>query len=120
VTKTSGEAHFAFTDALAGKELGTMSVSGFPVVLVSPAQEPDDDGDSGNDTGSNRESVTAAPHKESPSIMALVLFILVTKTSGEAHFAFTDALAGKELGTMSVGHQDEQHQRHDADEYTRG
>ena len=35
VTKTSGEAHFAFTDALAGKELGTMSVSGFPVVLVS-------------------------------------------------------------------------------------
>ena len=32
-----------------------------------PAQEPDDDGDSGNDTGSNRESVTAAPHKESPS-----------------------------------------------------
>ncbi|NGU43800.1 ABC transporter permease, partial [Staphylococcus aureus] len=35
LTTTSGEARFAFTDALAGKELGTMSVSGFPVVLVS-------------------------------------------------------------------------------------
>ena len=35
LTKTSGEAHFAFTDALAGKELGSLSVSGFPVVLVS-------------------------------------------------------------------------------------
>ncbi|MDU6251720.1 MAG: ABC transporter permease, partial [Cutibacterium avidum] len=35
LSKTSGKAHFAFTDALAGKELGTLTVSGFPIVLVS-------------------------------------------------------------------------------------
>ncbi|MDO4413222.1 ABC transporter permease [Cutibacterium sp.] len=35
LTKTSGKAHFAFTDALAGKDLGTLTVSGFPTVLVS-------------------------------------------------------------------------------------
>ena len=52
------------------------------------------------------ESREARTHRLSTGvligIMALVLFILVTKTSGEAHFAFTDALAGKELGTMSA------------------
>ncbi|GAE81786.1 nucleoside ABC transporter [Cutibacterium acnes JCM 18920] len=52
------------------------------------------------------ESREARTHRLSTGvligIMALVLFILLTTTSGEARFAFTDALAGKELGTMSV------------------
>ena len=46
------------------------------------------------------ESREARTHRLSTGvligIMALVLFILVTKTSGEAHFAFTDALAGRQ------------------------
>ena len=52
------------------------------------------------------ESREARTHRLSTGvligIMALVLFILLTTTSGEARFAFTDALAGKELGTMSA------------------
>lgn len=52
------------------------------------------------------ESREARTHRLSTSIligiMALVLFWLVTKTSGKAHFSFTDALTGKELGTLTA------------------